>query len=113
MAQTPEGKIKDQVKKVLKDRGTALDQFWCVQNGMGSPALDCIGCYCGYHFEIETKAPGKKPTPRQEQTIAKKLLAGCPVFVIDGQEGIDRLTEWLDLVAKSPVTLRVLLANME
>lgn len=92
---TPEGKVKAQVKKVLAKYGDELDQFWPVQNGMGSPALDCIVCYRGHHIEIETKAPGKKPTPRQLITIAKKEKAGAKVFVIDGEEACIMLDSYL------------------
>lgn len=95
---TPEGKIKAAVKKLLANYGDELDQFWPVQNGMGSPALDCIVCYRGRHIEIETKAPGGVPTPRQEITIAKKKKAGAWVFVIDGQAGLEELKECLDRI---------------
>ncbi|MHB0965323.1 MAG: VRR-NUC domain-containing protein [Bellilinea sp.] len=92
---TPEGAIKAKVKKVLAKYGDELDAFWPVQNGMGSPALDCIVCYRGHHIEIETKSPGKKPTPRQLITIAKKEAAGAKVFVIDGEDGYAALDAYL------------------
>jgi len=95
---TPEGKIKAMVKKVLARYGDELDAFWPVQNGMGSPALDCIVCYRGHHIEIETKAPGKLPTPRQLITIAKKEKAGAKVFVIDGEQGCAELREYLQWI---------------
>jgi hypothetical protein len=88
---TPEGKVKAQVKKVLARYGEELDSQWYVPNGMGSPALDCIVCYRGHHIEIETKALGKLPTPRQLVTIAKKEKAGAKVFVIDGESGCVQL----------------------
>ena len=65
---TPEGKIKDQVKAFLKERGAWF--FMPVPTGYGTPTLDFIGCYKGRFFAIETKAPGKKPTARQGATIA-------------------------------------------
>lgn len=40
-----------------------------VPSGYGVPTLDFIGCYKGFFFAIETKAPGKEPTPRQRKTI--------------------------------------------
>jgi len=88
---TPEGSVKAKVKKVLTKYGDELDAFWPVQNGMGSPALDCIICYLGHHIEVETKAPGKALTPRQIITAEKKVRAGANVFVIDGNIGCAKL----------------------
>ena len=91
---TPERKVKIAVKKVLKEMGAY--QFWPVQTGMGAPTLDCIGCYQERFFAIETKAPGKKPTPRQELTIQQMRNAQAMVFVIDSVEAAltlkDKLT---------------------
>jgi hypothetical protein len=88
---TPEGKVKEQVKRVLKKRGV----YWhCpVQNGMGAPSLDFICCFRGNFVAIETKAPGKKPTPRQLLTIADIEASGGKVFVIDGDT--TELEDWL------------------
>jgi hypothetical protein len=91
---TPEGRVKTQVKRILKGYAN-LWSHWPVQNGMGSPTLDCVGIYYGFGFAIETKAPGEKPTPRQELTIADIRAAGGPVFVIDGEAGYKQLEEWL------------------
>lgn len=92
---TPEGVTKTKVKKVLAKYGEELDAFWPVQNGMGTPALDCIICYRGHHIEVETKAPGKTMTPRQIITAEKKEKAGAKVFCIDGDVGCARLDEYL------------------
>lgn len=97
MALTPEGRVKLQVKKML-------DEAKCyyhmpVQNGMGKPTLDFIGCHRGRFFAIETKAPGKLPTPRQEGTIREINLAVGMAFVIDGTDGsYDLLKMWLAMV---------------
>jgi hypothetical protein len=89
---TPEGKVKDKVKKVLK----AFEAYWhCpVQNGMGSPSLDFIGCYKGLFYAIETKAGNKQPTPRQESTIAEMRKSGAKVFVINEVTGTQELEDW-------------------
>lgn len=108
MAATPEGKVKNSVKKVLAKYGDELDALWVVPSGMGSPTLDCIICYRGHHIEVETKAPGKLPTPRQLITLEKKEKAGAKVFVIDGDIGCARLDEYLhklDWEAKHMVAL--------
>jgi hypothetical protein len=88
---TPEGKVKEQVKRVLRKHGV----YWhCpVQNGMGAPSLDFVCCHRGLYFAVETKSPGKKPTPRQLLTIADIELTGGKVFVIDGDT--TELDDWL------------------
>jgi hypothetical protein len=90
---TPEGRIKEQVKRLLACYKPDLYSHWPVMNGMGEPTLDCIGAVRGRMFAIETKAPGKKPTPRQELTILKMQQAGIVVFVIDGD--LNELADWL------------------
>jgi hypothetical protein len=80
--QTPEGKVKDRVKKLLKQYKCYY--FMPVQAGYGAPSLDILVCCRGVFIAIETKRPGKKPTPRQELTITQIRSAGGLVFVIDG-----------------------------
>ena len=96
---TPEGKVKLAVKKVLK----AFGAYWhCpVQNGMGSPSLDFVGCFKGYFYAVETKAGAKRPTPRQETTIEEMQLAGGKVFVINEVTGTKELEQWLTLLSSS------------
>jgi len=94
---TPEGKTKELVKKVLKQYGA---YYHCpVMNGMGKPSLDFICCHKGRFFAIETKAPGKLPTPRQEGTMKEIALAEGLCFVIDSDqcEGMLNLKAWLAL----------------
>lgn len=83
---TPEGKIKERVKKLLKAYG--IYYHMPVMNGMGAPTLDFICCYKGRYFAIETKAPGKKPTPRQLITIRDIEQAGGWVFVVANDEDL-------------------------
>lgn len=96
---TPEGKTKNLVKDVLKAHGA----YWhCpVQNGMGAPSLDFICCFNGRYFAVETKAPGKKPTLRQEITISEIEKAGGKVFVIDGD--CSELEQWLSEISEPSV----------
>lgn len=91
---TPEGKVKAKVRAVLKEHGAYF--FFPVQTGYGAPTLDILGCHNGRFFAIETKAPGKKPTPRQYQTIEWMTKARGKVFVIDGNEKVlHELNTWL------------------
>jgi len=91
---TPEGKVKAAIKRILKELGAY--QHWPVQNGMGAPCLDCHGCYRGTYFAIEAKAPGKVPTPRQEETIKKIAFAGGMVMVVSSVEGTKNIPHWLE-----------------
>ena len=72
MAATPEKKVKDNVIKILKAHGAYYHMP--VVNGMGTPTLDFVGCHKGSFFSIETKAPGKVPTPRQLLTMRQMEL---------------------------------------
>lgn len=97
MCMTPEGKIKKEVKKILSHFGDQVYVFMPVQTGYGPKTLDFLGCFNGKFFSIETKAPGKKPTPLQEITINSILNAGGTIFVIDGPMGFGELKLWLTL----------------
>lgn len=96
---TPESKVKKQVKSLLSLH--ECYHFWPVQTGYGAATLDCLASHKGDFFAIETKAPGKKLTPRQ--LIHKRDIerSGAPVFVIgehvqDGvYTGMDNLAAWL------------------
>lgn len=100
---TPEGRVKAKVKSLLS--GFSAYQHWPVQAGYGKPCLDCHGCHNGRYFAVETKAPGKRPTPRQEITIEEIQEAGGATFVIglyktnDSKfpySGMKELYEWLN-----------------
>lgn len=87
MPRTPEGRVKEEVKKAFKAlqaEGVLLYYHMPVQNGMGKPTLDFIGCINGKFFAVETKAPGKSPTARQWETINEMKAAGAHVTICDG-----------------------------
>jgi hypothetical protein len=88
---TPEGKVKDRIRSLLKQYGA----YWHmpVQNGLGKPALDFHVCHRGRYGGVEAKAPGKKPTPRQLETAKDIEAAGGVVFFIDGDT--TELEHWL------------------
>jgi hypothetical protein len=93
MSMTPEGKVKQAVKDLLRSHGA----YWHmpVQNGMGDPSLDFHVCHLGRYASIETKALGKSWTPRQLLTKEKIERAGGRVFLIDGD--LTELKQWLSL----------------
>ena len=71
---TPEGKVKKQVKQWLVSHGAYL--FCPVQTGMGATTVDILACLYGRFVGIECKAEGKKPTVRQQATLAAIDSAG-------------------------------------
>jgi len=95
---TPEGKVKEKVKKVLKEYNAYYHMP--VQNGMGKPSLDFICCHKGRFLAIETKTEKGKLTLRQEATIDEMQAAGAIVLVIRGEsdgESFKLLRAFLEL----------------
>lgn len=94
---TPEGRVKVEVTKILKSYHPFIWYHMPVPSGYGKACLDYHGTVLGMSFAIETKAPGKKPTPRQRLTIKCLREAGDKVFIIDGrEEDYNHLIEWIE-----------------
>ena len=94
---TPEHRVKAIVNRAL----AALPRrysFMPVQNGMGAPGLDYYCCIKGRFVAIETKAPGKRPTPRQVRTIMAIENAGGTVFVVHDKAEVDKMIALLVLL---------------
>jgi Holliday junction resolvase len=68
MAKTPEGEIKDQVRKVLDEMGAYY--FFPAANGYGRTGIpDVIACVGGHFVGIECKAGSKQPTALQQREL--------------------------------------------
>lgn len=93
---TPEGKVKEKVKRLLKR--FKVYYHMPVVNGMGSPTLDFICCAWGHYFAIETKAPKEWPTDRQKVTMKEISEAGGFVFVVRDDESLALLEATLELM---------------
>lgn len=92
MAQTPEGRVKDAVRKWLKARD--IWYYMPVQNGMGVVGIpDFICCWNGQFLAIETKAPGKRAnvSANQQLRIAEIRKANGWACVIDDVVQLDEL----------------------
>ena len=108
MATTPEGKVKDQVKKFFKEK-----QIWSympVQNGMGVVGIpDLVGCAplkitpdmvgktLGVFFAVETKAPGKikNATENQKRNLRAIGTHGGVAVVADRVDFVEAAYELL------------------
>jgi hypothetical protein len=92
---TPEGRVKQRVNKLL-EKYSGIYRFMPVQLGYGEMTVDYLLCVRGAFAAIETKAPGKKPTARQEATMARIRAAGGRVFVVSHVDDLEELKSYLD-----------------
>lgn len=102
MADTPEGRVKKNIKERLEKLGilNAGHKNWVVrvvfrvactgwyymptQNGMGVAGIpDFIGHYKGRFWSIEAKARGKTPNPNQVERGKEIRESGAVHFVMD------------------------------
>ena len=82
MAQTPEGKVKSVVKKLLD--GADVYHFSPAANGYGRVGVpDIICCYQGRFIAIECKAGKGKTTALQDREIASIKDRGGIALVIN------------------------------
>lgn len=86
---TPEGKVKDMVRRKMLAAFPKCYRFMPVQTGMGATTLDFLYCVEGLFVAIETKAGTKKPTPRQEHVADQITAAGGLSFVVRDEQSMD------------------------
>ena len=87
---TPEVKVKQKVKAVLKNLGAYY--VMPVTGGYGrSGAPDFLVCYKGRFIGIECKAGNNKPTALQEKNLREIEDAGGSSLVIDEGNVVDVL----------------------
>jgi hypothetical protein len=95
MASTPEKKVKDKVKTILKDKNAYY--FSPVTGGYGASGVpDIICCYQGRFIGIETKAGNGKPTALQEKNLMD-IVAKGGVAVLVNEKGINYLERMFDV----------------
>lgn len=72
---TPEKKVKDKVKAILKEVGAYY--FMPATGGYGKSGVpDIVACFKGKFIGIECKAGDNKPTPLQKKALRDIELAG-------------------------------------
>lgn len=98
MATTPEGKVKNAVKKVLKEEGVYY--FMPVQTGYGAASLDFLCCLPNGRFlAIETKASDKETITERQLHVANEIRkAGGLVLLVDSLERARTLQTWIQLI---------------
>jgi hypothetical protein len=96
---TPEGKVKDKIKKLLDRYEENLYYFMPVQMGLGSRTVDFLCCANGRFFSIEAKAKAGRTTRLQERVMERMRRSGATTFLIvgtDDTEGFGELEEYLE-----------------
>ena len=100
MAQTPEGKVKDKLKKLLKEHNVYYEMP--VPTGFGKSSLDFVCCIYGLYFQVETKAGKKVMSPRQKQIANKVKEAGGRAFLYNDDPKVnEELEQWLKVISQS------------
>lgn len=96
MAMTPEKKVKNEVVKILKQRGAYY--FFPVTSGFGRSGVpDIVVCFKGNFIGIECKAGSNKPTALQVAEMTKIQDAqGAAIWV--NENNIDNVTKLLDTI---------------
>lgn len=96
---TPEGKVKDALKRMLNKYRPRVKYHMPVQNGMGEMTLDINACVDGYYFIIEVKADETaKPTKRQIETMKSYAEARAFVFLVRTKADIVVVEEYIKLI---------------
>ena len=84
MAQTPEAKVKEKIKKILKAHGA----YFAMPMGTGygsSGVPDFLCCVDGKFLAIEAKAGERVPTALQEKNMRDIEKAGGRTLVVNEQ----------------------------
>lgn len=106
---TPEGKVKDFIRKFLAKQGlvpaskaaevTGPISGWYYMPVQGAFAvrgiLDFVGCYRGRFFVIEAKAGDNKPTGHQEDQLKAIGYAGGANFVVSEPDHLEPVFAWM------------------
>jgi Holliday junction resolvase len=93
MAQTPEGKVKAEVRRLLTEFG--IYYFMPAANGFGRAGIpDIICCFGGRFIAIECKAGKGVTTALQDRELAAIRTAGGMTMVVN-ETNIQELREKL------------------
>jgi len=97
MSQTPEGKVKGKITKILREAHASY--FFPATGGYGrSGVSDIVACYKGQFIAIEAKATSRqKPTALQQAYIDEVWWAGGSAIVIHA-DNIDDVKTLLDTI---------------
>lgn len=93
-----EARIKAKIKKVLDNYRDYIYYYMPVPTGYGRTSIDYLGFCCGLGFGIEAKRTDGTLTDRQIATIQQITKVSVPVFIINNDERLAELDNWLQTV---------------
>tara|TARA_R110000851_G_scaffold145480_1_gene284985 strand:- start:752 stop:1123 length:372 start_codon:yes stop_codon:yes gene_type:complete len=107
--QTPEGRVKDAIKKKLNELAPDNFYFLPVSNGMGRHGIpdficciptkitqDMVGEELGIFVGIEAKTHTGKVSPLQDQCLVEIAGAAGSAQVVWGSDDVGRIDNYLD-----------------
>lgn len=100
MASTPEKKVKEKIKQILKARGAV----YCMPMGTGygsAGVSDFIVCYKGYFIAIEAKAGKGTTTALQDKWLESVIVADGYALVIN-ETNLSDIEAILGLIDRDP-----------
>jgi len=101
MTQTPEAKVKKQVRALLDKYG--IYHFMPPANGFGRAGIpDIVGCFDGQFIAVECKAGKNATTALQDREIAA-IIAANGVALVANEHNLNQLEEailWMQERAK-------------
>jgi len=98
MASTPEGKVKDKIKAILKSYAPQVYYFMPAMGSFGKSGVpDIIVCVNGSFLAIEVKADKRKnpPTALQVKNMTEIKEARGAVLVVDAND-LDMLQGFIE-----------------
>lgn len=97
MARTPESKVKDRIKVILKAHGA----YWAMPMGSGfghAGVPDFLACHRGRFIAIEAKAGKGTTTALQDAQLALiREAKGCALVINENSlQQLEDILTWLD-----------------
>jgi hypothetical protein len=96
VAMTPEGRVKNTIKKILKDYKVVYAMP--ATGGFGKSGVsDFLVCHRGYFISIEAKSGSSQPTALQKKWLKEVAEAGGWGLVIN-EDNMDEITDLFDSI---------------
>lgn len=96
MAKTPEAKVKDKIKKILKAHGVYY--VMPIGSGYGNAGVpDFVCCYKGFFMAIEAKASGNRATTLQAKNL-EEIIEARGVALVVNENNLHAIEGWLKIL---------------